>query len=319
MRVAASLLLILAIGRPASAGTITYRVPLEYPTIQSAVRAVPKNDSKSQHRIKIAPGIYDETVKISENRSNIILEPSGGITDPSQVVIRAGVGQIPLRIYADDVTVENITVEQTATSADGPQQAVVTTGTRVVFDNAILIGNQDTLFLWGSRSLTYLKSCRISGTIDFIYGDGTAFFDVCTIVHRVNSVKPYNGGLTTAPSTPQTQTYGLVFNECTITREEGVPSASAQLYRPWSPYGSAAFINCSLDKHIDAIAWWSDFLNETTNYNDASLPARGYEYESVTLASDPVLVNLKKRPAWVQREFDPAYFSKANVLGGWNP
>ncbi len=318
MRIAVIFLFAAALLSTAAAESVTYLVPSVYPTIQAAVHAVPPGPSKVRYRIKLAPGVYNESVKINKNRANITLLADQDITDPSRVTLRGGPGQVPLRVYGDDITIKNLTVEQTAAPADGPQQAVISSGTRVVFDNTVITANQDTFFLWGYRSLTYIKNSQISGTVDFIYGDGTAFFDHCTLIHRLNPKELDYHGITTAPSTPAEVAYGLVFSSCTITREAGVLDGTAQLYRAWRPYGEAVFINCTLDRHIDTVAW-SGFDNEITDFTNADVTYRGYEYGSLTMDDPPELVDLSGRPAWLQRQFDPALFSKENVLAGWNP
>ena len=70
-------------------------------------------------------------------------------------------------------------------------------------------------------------------------------------------------------STPATQAQGLLLRRCRLQREREVPDASVALGRPWRPTrsfadgrygdpavrGSAAFVDCWMDAHIDANGW----------------------------------------------------------------
>ena len=81
-----------------------------------------------------------------------------------------------------------------------------------------LEGYQDTLYIQPRARVT---NCRIVGGVDFIFGGGAVWFDQCEIVTRfVPNAESF--GYLVAPSTPETQEFGLVFNRCRIGRERGV-------------------------------------------------------------------------------------------------
>ena len=85
------------------------------------------------------------------------------------------------------------------------------------------------------------RSCRISGSVDFIFGGGDALFEDCTI----ESVEP---GFVAAPSGKKDWT-GLVFLRSSFV-SGGAPDGSVYLMRPWRPEGKAYFIDCSFGSHI---------------------------------------------------------------------
>ena len=86
-------------------------------------------------------------------------------------------------------------------------------GDRAAFRGCRFVGWQDTILL--NRGRQYLEDCFVSGSVDFIFGGATAFFERCRIHAR-------GDGYVTAASTPQEERHGFVFRGCRITGEPGV-------------------------------------------------------------------------------------------------
>ncbi len=137
---------------------------------------------------------------------------------------------------------------------------------RALIEDCTIDGHQDTLFAEAGRS--WLRRCRVRGSVDFLFGAGDCVLDDCEIVSRFRPGKERQGYLT-APSTPVSQERGLLLRRCTLSREPPVPDASVALGRPWRPTrtfadgrygdpavrGSALFVDCAMDAHIDANGW----------------------------------------------------------------
>jgi pectinesterase len=177
-------------------------------------------------------------------------------------------GSATLTIDAPGVTLRDLTVRNSfdyiadrRTGASGGAQAVALAigrgADRTRVERCSVEGFQDTLLV---QARSFVRDCRISGNVDFIFGGGAAWFDRCEIVTRHVPGSP-GGGYLAAPSTPRTQPFGLVFDHCRIQREAGVPTASTFLGRPWRAggdmalVGSAHFIDCWLDAHIAPGGW----------------------------------------------------------------
>ncbi len=94
------------------------------------------------------------------------------------------------RILADDCSARNLTFQNTIdsrSSIDGGQAAALRVdGNRAAFIQCRIMGFQDT-YHTGRNKRSYHKQCIIEGTTDFIYGDGIALFEDCTIVNCHNS------------------------------------------------------------------------------------------------------------------------------------
>lgn len=138
---------------------------------------------------------------------------------------------------------------------------------KALLEDCDIAGHQDTLFAEAGR--TWLRRCRVQGSVDFLFGAGECVLDDCELVSRHRPGKERQGYLTAA-STPQRQHVGLLLRRCNLLREAGVPDASVALGRPWRPtrqftdgrYGdpaaiaSVSFVDCWMDAHIDA--HWDD-------------------------------------------------------------
>ena len=85
-----------------------------------------------------------------------------------------------------------------------------------IFKNLSLMSNQDTYYT-NDGGTTYLEDCLIKGTVDFICGGGTIYFNRCDIELRERGGK---GDVICAPATEANRPYGYVFNSCRIYGEK---------------------------------------------------------------------------------------------------
>ena len=190
-----------------------------------------------------------------------------------------------------------------------------------------ITGHQDTLFTDAGRAL--FRNCTISGSVDFIFGGATALFDRCEIVSRFRPLMQRNHGFVSAPCTPETSAFGLVFLDCRLTREEQVPPASVVLGRSWRPTrtfadgrygdpqarGASAFLRCWMDDHISADGWDEMAYTDKTGARVFLQPsqARFREYAS----TGPGAFENRRRPWMAQTEAET--FTPARILGDWRP
>ena len=302
-----------------------------FETIQEALDVVP-DDNIRPVLIRIAPGIYEEQISIT--RPFVTLEGEA----PEKTIITGNLGAYEILedgikrgtfrtqtafIHAHDVTVRNLTIQNTAGPGRKAGQAIAlyADGDRLTFENLRLIGNQDTLFTGplpekevepgGFRGplefapringRQYYKNCYIEGNIDFIFGSATAYFENCEIFCRdpepeQNASKEKRTvAYITAASTPEGQEYGYVFNRCRLTGD--APEGSCYLGRPWREYARTIFINCEMGSHISSEGW-NDWGKQAAHQN-----AYYAEYQSSGPGACPGC-----RPAWthqLSRPCDP--------------
>ncbi len=206
-------------------------------TIQDAVRHAEEH-SGHPFVIQIAPGIYREHLVIrtrgltlrgesaedravSGSRKGMDGELSSGPAAGNEVRITGSLGGYEILedgikrgtfrtqtvlIAADDVTLENLTIENAAGPGYLAGQAIAlhAYADRLRFYRVRLLGQQDTLFTGplpekevepgGFRGPTesferrlcrmYFRECYVEGNIDFIFGGACAWFEKCEIFCR---------------------------------------------------------------------------------------------------------------------------------------
>jgi polygalacturonase len=273
-----------------------------FATIQAALDSLPA-DNAVPITVLIAPGIYPEALTIARGRNAVTLTGAG--PDSAAVRITVGAGQTALTANGDDLTVENLTLENTAGSTAGPNRALESKGDRQVYRSVALRGWQDTLWAREAGARMYFEDCEISGSVDFIYGAGVAVFDRCRIVER----RPA-GGVLTAPSTLTEQPYGLVFLGCRLVNGSG-GTANTTLGRPWRPFGAAAFLHCVFEEHLRPEGWRSWDGREAT--------CRFSEFDSRTPTGAAVDTSHRAPFGHVLTAVEAAAYTLTNVFRGWDP
>ncbi|MBQ2803634.1 MAG: hypothetical protein IJF07_07025, partial [Lachnospiraceae bacterium] len=233
----------------AAEGIPTYR------TVQAAVDAMAAN-AETDRVILVKAGSYEERLVVNTPNISIIGEDRestnihffpgnhGEMDKRCATYIQSG---------AKGFSAENITFANDCVYAEYPNQqdALRCDADKASFVNVKFVGVQDTLYM--HTGYQYYDKCRIEGLIDFIYsGEGArAFFNDCEIVFVYESTK--TSGYTAAPKTAENATYGLTFNNCVITSEEGCLGTEYLLARPWGKDAYITWINCFMGKSINSV------------------------------------------------------------------
>lgn len=270
----------------------------DYTSVQEAINKAPENQTKPW-LIFVRKGVYNGVLRIPSSKpyihligedvdSTVIQEKiccdflvDGGYTgsrDPEFVAqwkayvdqfatgrVKNSQGQDPMAyIDAKNFYSENITYNNRWGSEDRdyPQAlAIRCLKDRTAFYHCRALSYQDT---WrtpdGDGSRQYIKDCYIEGNVDFIYGDGDAFFENCQINIIKNHKPTEEAGWIVAPSHSGT-TWGYVFKDCRLTSE--VAGDSIYLGRAWIASPKTVFINLELDDkiYLRPEGWDSHFGN----------------------------------------------------------
>jgi len=277
----------------------------DFRTVQEAINAVP-DFRKQKTRIFIRNGIYREKIIIPDTKQALsligedtyktILSYNNFASKKSVLGDEIGTsGSASIYVCPDNFSAENITFENAAGPV-GQAVAAIVRSDHAAFVNCRFIGFQDTLYTHKPGSKQYYKNCYIEGTVDFIFGSSTAYFDECEIYCKQN-------GYVTAASTPIDQPYGYVFYRCRI---EGEHKNTFYLGRPWRPYAHVVFIACELGDVIKAEGWhnWGNISNEETS--------KYAEYKNVGKGATTL-----KRVSWSEQlnETQIQNYSAKKVLG----
>lgn len=256
-------------------------------------------------------------------KTRLYYDLAAGVTLPDgKTVGTSGSASVTITSKAVGFTAENITFENSFDESNPEIKskqavAVLTQSDRAVFKNCRFIGNQDTLYVRGG--LHYFVDCYIEGDVDFIFGDGQAVFEKCTIfsVDRPG-IKPK--GYVTAASTKQDK-LGFLFLNCEFVSNVSEPG-SVYLGRPWHPSSDPYSVNsnvvimeCYLGEHVHPDGWTSmsskdPKTGETIWFHPET--ERFFEYKNY----GPGAVVNEKRPQLTTDLLD--LYSKEKFLQGWD-
>ena len=268
-----------------------------YATVASALAIAEAQPVDMPVHVAIGPGEFNE--RIVTGRSHLRLTGAGAdrtrlhndlVAENAAAMHRnrwGTAGSATLTISGSDVAVSDIAIENDfdylandALPADDPRkidnsQALAVlldeTSDKVLMQRVALLGYQDTLFAHGGRAV--VRDSLIAGNVDFIFGDGQLLVEDSELRTRRRSGADDGEfeSFLLAPSTPISQSVGILVYRSRLTREEGVPDASVALARPWHPtttfsdgryadpdaIGQAVFIDCWMDAHIHPDHWAS--------------------------------------------------------------
>ncbi|WP_205418625.1 pectate lyase [Paraliobacillus sediminis] len=293
----------------------------DYDTVQSAIDAVPINNSQTV-MIYVKNGTYKEVINIPANKPFITLigenEKETVITYDNYAGRDNGVGgtlgtsgSASAYLRADDLKVENLTFENSfdeTIDTDGRQAvAVYASGDRLYFKNVSFIGNQDTLYV--NAGTHYYDHVYVEGDVDFIFGAARVVF-ANSVIHSFDRGSESTNGYVTAASTLISDEYGMMIMNSKLTSDAA--AGTVYLGRPWpsggnpSAIGSVLIKNSELGEHINPDGWTSMSGLQPED-------ARLFEYKNT---GPGAVVNDSRRQLTDEEE---AEWTVENVLKGWNP
>jgi len=297
-------------------------------TIQSAFDAVAINNTQP-YLIFVKNGTYNEYPTLVETKNNVSLigQSKNGVIITGDR--RSGLNGYTtstcqtVEVLADNFYCENLTIQNKAGINAGQAVALKVYADKAVSKNIKLIGFQDTHLTSNTGSdRQYYQNCEIQGSVDFIFGNGVCYFDQCLLyVQDRNSAN-----VIVAPSTTTGNTYGYVFDNCTI---DGASTQNGiyNLGRPWQNSPKAVFLNTKMNILSSDAAWG----------NMSAIPALFAEYNTVNSSNN--LVDISKRnsvfsytdgsnntitgssPTAILSAEQAALYTTSNVLSGadsWN-
>lgn len=264
----------------------------DFQKIQQAIDYIEQNNSQVKEWITvyILEGKYEEQVSIK--KSNIKLIGIGEVIISHAAHARqkdekgCDIGTFKtatLFLDGENVHLENLIIENTAGQGEKVGQAVALYANcdKSTFRYCQIKVCQDTLLtspLPGKQKdgsafrvnrpihkeyRQFYHRCVIEGTVDFIFGGATAYFDQCLIKSKTRGSKDKFGYITAA-CTPEDQHHGYVFHDCFIISEEN--TGSVYLGRPWRAHAKVRFQQSIMDNSIHRERWhdWHNKSNRQT-------------------------------------------------------
>lgn len=295
----------------------------DFQKVQDAIDAVPANRA-TRTVILIKPGTYKEKLRVPSDRKMLSLVGESYETTTLTFDDYGGKTSdyASTRILADDFYAQNLTFQNTIDSRSGVKggqaAALRIDGDRTVFNHCRIMGFQDTYYTGGNKR-SYHKNCVIEGTTDFIYGDGIALFEDCTIVCRKSSTitahsQKLQGG-------KHANKFGYVFQNCKIQKHPDEKVTNAALGRPWGNAARVVFLNCELGAHIRAEGWseWRGRSNHPTSFY-AEYKNRGPGFQpDMRLPWTHQLTDTKAAQYTRENIFKANTTTAVKLVGDWNP
>ena len=189
-----------------------------------------------------------------------------------------------------------------------------------IFKNLSLMSTQDTYYT-NDGGTTYLEDCTIKGTVDFICGGGTIYFNHCDIELRPRG-DTGKADIICAPATEAARPYGYVFNGCRIygSKEQ---AGKFKLGRPWKNAPRAVFLGTVMEVQPDSLGW--------TEMN-GTLPRLFTEYESMDADFQLISTAARRKQFKTQNNINTVVrynttlsdeeadqYDINNVFPGWHP
>ncbi|MBW0467307.1 hypothetical protein O181_007022 [Austropuccinia psidii MF-1] len=231
----------------------------EFRTISDAVKALQKLSGPQQ--IFIYPGTYKEQM-IADYEHPLLIQ---GFSPSTRSFVRNTVFITEARslgstgsdskssvLWAKSSCFEmrNVNVINSFGSGSDTQAVALTAeGEQQVFKACVFSSYQDTLYIKATRA--YFNKCLIQGTVDFICGPGTAWFEKAQIAVK----KPLHSSTITAQKSGSTVQTRFVFNKCRILGLNGTPPHTTYLGRPWSSYAAVTYQFCDFSNIIHPEGW----------------------------------------------------------------
>lgn len=239
----------------------------DYTTIAAAIEALPSTGGN----IEVAPGVYKEKLLIKKDKVNLI----GTGSDASKVTITNNdyhskinpatgqpygtSGSATVTVTGSDFYATNLTIQNTADyeapgyEANAQAVALLTKGDRAVYRAVRVLGGQDTLYVTGTKR-AYFNNCYVEGYVDYIFGNGKAVFDKCTIKSKVHTDLRGQVTITAQKRASASEDSGFVFNNNTLLFDDEYMD-NVWLGRPWGAYSTVYWLNTKMGPQVTTPGW----------------------------------------------------------------
>ncbi|PKA61175.1 Putative pectinesterase/pectinesterase inhibitor 45 [Apostasia shenzhenica] len=246
----------------------------DFKTINDALNAMPKKYT-GRYVIYVKAGVYEEHVEMGKEKANVTMYGDGS----QKTIVTGSLNWVDgvqtsktATFAASGFGLMLIGMGFRNTAGPAKHQAVAL---RVQSDNAVILncrmeGFQDTLY--AQAHYQFYRSCVISGTVDFIFGDATAVFQNCLILVR----RPLDNQQTIVTAHGRADRFedtAYVLQNCRIVAEPNLAADKAvirsYLARPWKEYSRTIFMESEIGDFIHPdgyMPWDGDFALKTLFY-----------------------------------------------------
>ncbi|OVA02125.1 Pectinesterase [Macleaya cordata] len=245
-------------------------------SVMDAVLASPDHGT-SRYVIYVKRGVYKENVEIKKKKWNLMMIGDGmGATVISGnrnfvdgwTTFRSATFAVAGRGFiARDITFEN-------TAGPEKHQAVAlrSDSDLSAFFRCGIHGYQDTLYAHSLRQ--FYRECQITGTVDFIFGNGAVILQNCQILAKKGLPNQKNTITAQGRKDPNQNTgFSIQFSNISADSDLLALGNSTQTYlgRPWKQYSRTVFMKSYMSSMIRPegwLEWQGDFALDTLYYGE---------------------------------------------------
>ncbi|KAL9376457.1 hypothetical protein Peur_030577 [Populus x canadensis] len=232
----------------------------DFQSISEALAAMPAK-YEGRYVIFVKQGIYDETVTVTKKMANITIYGDG-----SQKTIVTGNKNFAdgvqtfrtatFAVLGDGFLCKAMGFRNTAGPEKHQAVAIRVQADRAIFLNCRFEGYQDTLYAQTHRQ--FYRSCVITGTVDFIFGDATAIFQNCLITVR-KPLENQQNLITAQGRVDGHETTGIVLQNCRIEPDKDLVPVKTKirsyLGRPWKEFSRTIIMESTIGDFIHPDGW----------------------------------------------------------------
>ncbi|XP_074340961.1 pectinesterase-like [Apium graveolens] len=248
----------------------------QYKTIGAALAAYPKGN-KGKYTIYVKAGVYDEYITVTKDQVNVFMYGDG----PRKTMVTGskcnakGISTMQSASFAAvgaGFVAKGMGFQNTA-GPDGHQAVALRVQSDMsAFYNCRIDGYQDSLYTQTHRQ--FYRNCVISGTVDFIFGDGAVIIQNSLIIVRMPGPSQKNT-VTAQGRSDRREPTGIVIQNCRIVPEQKLFPQRFQvqtfLGRPWKEYSMTVIMESQLADFIQPAGWmpWEgNFALDTLFYRE---------------------------------------------------
>ncbi|XP_051124219.1 putative pectinesterase/pectinesterase inhibitor 22 [Andrographis paniculata] len=239
----------------------------DYRTVAQAVAGAPSYSNR-RYVIYVKEGVYHENVDMKKKKTNIMM-----IGDGAGKTVLSGDRNFlqgwttfrtaTLAVSGKGFIARDMTFRNTAGPENRQGVALRVDSDQSAFYRCSMEGYQDTLYAHSLRQ--FYRECSISGTIDFIFGNGAAVLQNCRIFTR-QPLPLQKVTITAQGRKDPHQSTGFVVQDSFV-----YATRPTYLGRPWKQFSRTVFLNTYMTAMVQPRGWleWNgDFALSTLWYGE---------------------------------------------------
>ncbi|CAA0816767.1 Probable pectinesterase/pectinesterase inhibitor 21 [Striga hermonthica] len=239
----------------------------DYRSIGQAIAEAPSHNVR-RYVIHVKAGVYKENIDMKRKKTNIMLVGDG----IGKTIITGNrnfkQGWTTFRTATFAVSgkgfiARDITFRNTAGPENHQGVALRVDSDQSTFYRCSMEGHQDTLYAHSLRQ--FYRECTVSGTIDFVFGNGAAVLQNCRILTR-DPLPLQKVTITAQGRKDPRQATGFTIQDSYV-----YATRPTYLGRPWKMYSRTVFINTYMSPMVQPrgwLEWYGDFGLATLWYGE---------------------------------------------------